>query len=88
MQLVDGGGLEGETVEDEGCDSAEIVACEVDVGLLEDDWNHRVHDDPAVHGPVRDIGDSVLLCVDGDLLIQVLGVNVEKFVEPVEDVPF
>lgn len=88
VELVDGDGLKGDTVENECGDGAEIVAGDLDVGVLDQQWDHGVRENPAVHGPVWYVGHGVFLQVCGDVLVEVFGMDAQEFIEPVEKSPF
>lgn len=87
VEFVDGDGLEGDAVEDECAERADVVARILDVGVLQNDRDDGVGEDPAVHGPVGHVWYGVLLEMDGDVGIEMFGVNPQYFVEPVEERP-
>lgn len=87
VQLVDGDGLKSQTVEDEGGDRGEVMSGVGTIGVVDQQRNDGVSNNPAVRMPLGHVGDFVLLGVNGHLLIQIDGVDAEEFVGPVEDGP-
>lgn len=87
MDFVDNGKVESIEVEVECGERAQVLAGEVDVGFVEDERDCAIEQDPEVGRPLRQMGYLLVLGVHGDLLVQVLGVDVEQLNEPVVVVP-
>jgi hypothetical protein len=87
VEFVDGDGLESDAVEDECADSADVVPRILDVGVLQDNRDEGVGEDPAVQGPVGNVWYGILFQMDGDVGIEMLWMNAKYFVEPVEKRP-
>lgn len=87
VDLADGDELEGDAVEEEGLEGCEVDARVLDVEVVQDEGDGCVDDDPAVHQPVGQVGHLFGLLVHGDVVVQVGGMHVDDFVEPVREVP-
>lgn len=59
VQLVDGIRFEKDAVKDEGRDRMQVMTREIDIGLMKEERDRGVEDDPAVHLPVGKMGQRI-----------------------------
>lgn len=84
VQFVDGDRFKCKAVENKCGQGTEIVAGQLDVGMMDENRYGGVNNNPTVHRPVWDIRHCIFLEMDGDLLVEVFRMNAEQLVEPMK----